>query len=347
MSDVFVQPSGQDDNLGDSALRRAMLDALRQQQLRLHIYLPNQSADYLAGLSLRAEDVLYGRRADWLAAARGLQHPVLALNAGEVKLHGDGRYPSRHVSREVRHYFPSGGITIAAGMGFKLSDPRPRVVLDPAIRTAKLLSWRDEESRRIAGRGQVTPDWAFALGSSASDWRSRDSRRLLAVSLRFDRPWPTGAWARDVKSLARLTSSSIVTVAQVARDAPRAVRLADELGGQYIRTDTTRHDDVDRLVRSVYSQSVAVVSDRAHVLVIGASEGAYPVGSASNPDKIRRILAAAGLGVSAARHDDLESSVAALESRWIGLAESVNGARRSLSELAAAIGATIADHGGP
>ena len=176
-----------------------------------------------------------------------------------------------------------------------------------------------------------------------STWLSRDARPYLTVTLRFDRPWPVDTWFAEVRTFAELTGTSIATVAQVARDAPRAVRLAEALGGKYLVPPSTRHDDLDDHVRGIYARSLAVVSDRAHALIMGATEGAYPVGTSSDSQKIERILAAAGLGSLTGRHDTFAARVDGLDSELGGLANAIENTRGKLSALTARIAAALAD----
>lgn len=342
MTDVFVHLSGQDDNLGDSILRKALLGALRTPGIRAHVRLSMQTSDYVAGLGLDDADALYSDRSHWLAAARGATRPVFVLNAGEINLTRGTTYPNALTVSEARNVVGRRGILIGAGMGVRSPDEALGAKFDPLIRNATVLSWRDHASRDAAGTGIVRPDWAFALGSDTAHWRERSARPWLAVTLRFDRPEPDGQWLRAVRSLASRTGTSVVTVAQVARDAPRAVRLAEALDGRYLMAESTRHDIVERHVRSTYAKSVAVVSDRAHALVVGATEGAYPVGSAADAGKIARILGAAGLGTWTGTHEGLSGRVDNLPSTESGLAPAVDESRAQLAELTGRIQAAIA-----
>lgn len=342
MREVFVQPSGQDDNLGDSALRQALLQAVRSDGVRLNVHLDGQTSDYLAGLPLTADDLFYPRRADWLEAARKSSRPVLVLNAGEINLQRKRRFPQAERAAEMREILSQGGAVIAAGLGLRRPPLDGTPVVERVLREARVLSWRDEGSRRAAGCGQVAPDWAFALGPQPSDWRPQDERRFIAVTLRFDRPWPGAEWLRNVRSLAKRTNTSVVTVAQVARDAPRAVQLADALGGHYAMSPSTRHDELDRHVRSVYADSHIVISDRAHALIIGATEGARPLGTASDPQKIERILDAAGLAALTGHHDALAERAARSEQMSGALVSAIEGSRSRLGRLAAQMRTIIA-----
>lgn len=341
MQDVFVQPSGQDDNLGDSALRAGLLDALRVDGIRLHVHLEGQSSDYLAGMPLRASDTLYPKRREWLEAARQARRPVFVVNAGEINPQADLLYPNAKRVAELRGVVARGGVVIAAGIGLKDPAIAAKVRFDDVLRDAAVMSWRDDGSRDAVGFGDVAPDWAFALGPDTAAWVASESRDQIAVTLRFDRPWPDDDWFAAVRGLASRTGSRIVTVAQVARDAPRAVQLADVLGGEYLIAPSMRHDDLDVHVRSAYSRALVVVSDRAHALIMGATEGAYPLGTAADPQKIRRLLDTAGIGDLTGHYDGLADRAARLESVLPELGGAVDAARSSLSALTERIHAAI------
>jgi hypothetical protein len=234
-----------------------------------------------------------------------------------------------------------GGVVIAAGVGLKDPALAATVQFDRALREASVMSWRDHASRDAAGFGDVAPDWAFTLGSESSTWSGREARRFVAVTLRFDRPWPEERWFNAVRALASRHDATIVTVAQVARDAPLAVRLAEALGGIYLVARSTCHDDLDTHVRSVYAQSLAVVSDRAHALIMGATEGAYPLGTAADPQKIKRLLDTAGVGALTGHHDGFAERAAGVEAQLPGLPAAIGQARGQLSDLTARIQAVL------
>jgi polysaccharide pyruvyl transferase WcaK-like protein len=341
VQDVFVHPAGQDDNLGDSALRVGLLEALRSDSTRLHVHLEGQSSDYLTGVPLSRGDAFYPMRRPWLDATAKTANPVFVFNAGEINPQPDLLFPNPRRAAELSAVVERGGMVIAAGIGLKDPSVAARVVFEPALRHAAVVSWRDQASRDAAGFGDVAPDWAFALGSRTSNWAGADARPLIAVTLRFDRPWPEDRWFDAVRTLAARSNKQIVTVAQVARDAPLAVRLAEKLGGEYLVARSTRHDHLDAHVRSVYGSSVAVVSDRAHALIMGATEGAYPIGTAADPQKIKRLLDTAGVGALTGYHDGLADRAAELESVLPGLAEAITADRLALRALTARIHAAM------
>lgn len=340
VQEVFVDLGGQDDNLGDSALRAAYLEAARSDECRFHVFLGQPTADYVSGLPLLATDQVYFDRSAWAAASSAAHRPVHLFNAGEINpLRGVFPYPDR--AAELLRVIDAGGALIVAGIGLRNPRATSSVDFHSVFRGAAVVSWRDQPSRDAVGFGEVAPDWAFSLGGDTSDWAGKEARPFVAVTLRFDRRWPESSWMEAVQRFAADTSTRIVTVAQVARDAPRAVRLAEALGGEYLVAPSTAHADLDSHVRAVYGQSLAVVSDRAHGLVMGATEGAYPVGSSADPEKISRMLRVVGLDELTGHYDQLSELTPLLESRLPGLAPAIDAARATTSQLGQRIRAVL------
>lgn len=337
---VFAHLSGQDDNLGDSALRVAYLDALRGPGRHVHVYLGAPTTDYAAAFRLTPDVTVYEHRADWMRVERTTRRPVHAFNAGEINPR-PGVYPDPRRAAECARVLDADGALIMAGIGLKSAEDVSSVTFDAAMRDASVMSWRDRGSRDAAGFGDFVPDWAFALGTPAEMWAPREERGLLAVTMRFDRPWPSAAWLAEVCALANQTETRIITIAQVARDAPRAVRLAAALGGEYLVPPSMRHDDLEAYVRGVYRQAIAVVSDRAHGLIIGATEGAFPIGSATDPQKIARLLSAVDLGDLVGRQDELADFSVKFDAHITALAPRIVAARAAIGELEARIHAAI------
>jgi hypothetical protein len=334
MRDIFIHPSGQDDNLGDSALRAGLIRLLSADDLTFHICLDGQSSDYQSGIPIRRRDKVYQSRRQWWAASRRVKDAVFVVNAGEINPTPELPYPHPARVAELESIVRGGGSVIVAGIGVKDPATASRVVFSQSFEDARVMSWRDEGSRDAAGFGSVAPDWAFALGAETSSWAPLRSRDYLSLTLRFDRPWPGDRWIDAVKALGDRLGARIVTVAQVARDAPMAVRLAEATGGQYLVPSSMRHDDLEAYVRAAFARSKAVVSDRAHALIIGATEGAYPLGTAADPQKIERLLNTAGIGTLTGHHDEFEVRSERLEAEYAGLATAVDQARKDLGGLA-------------
>lgn len=117
---------------------------------------------------------------------------------------------------------------------------------------------------------------------------------------------------RNLRALAETLGLSIVAVAQIRRDGPLAVELADELGGEALEWDGPDHAAQEAKLRSVYRRSRLVVSDRLHAAVIGLTEGALPLVLADSPTaKASRTLEA--VGIVGASVDERLPDAAAIE----------------------------------
>lgn len=342
---VAVHLSGQDDNLGDSILRAGLLQSLRGRNRRIHILVRdqsgnNQTSDYMSGLTLKDTDVVHDTRASWIQSTFNAVRPVFVLNAGEINPRANS-YPGKTALKELKQIRAQQGVTIAAGVGIKDPNSITADTFAPAFETLDLMSWRDFGSREAAGFGEVNPDWAFALGTPTKYWQPITSRPYLSVTLRFDRPYPDQRWLSAVQYLAQQTNTRVVTFAQVGRDAPRAVRLASDLNGEYFGAPSFSHDALDDHVRSLFAQSLAVVTDRAHGLIIGATEGAYPIGSGSDPQKIVRLLETVGLGSLVGRYQDLATFGERLDDNLAQLTPAIDQARNDLARLRVRIQALL------
>nr|WP_241740253.1 MULTISPECIES: hypothetical protein [Microbacterium] len=321
-------------------MRVAYLDALRGPGRHVHVYLGEATSDFTTGFVSAPDVTYYDRRADWTATEDATTRPVHAFNAGEINPRPGG-FPVARRSAECARVLASGGALIFAGIGIKSVGALKDVVFDSVMRRASVMSWRDQGSRDAAGFGDFAPDWAYSLGAPVEAWTPAGERPLLSVTLRFDRPWPGDAWLSAVRAFAATTGTRVVTVAQVARDAPRAVRLAEALGGDYLMPPSMRHIDLDAHVRTVFGQSLAVISDRAHGLIIGATEGAYPIGSGSDPQKISRLLTAAGLGGLVGRYDEFAEFADRFEAHVSSLSPAIRAARADVADLTGRIRAAM------
>lgn len=289
---------GQNDNIGDSTLRRALLEAIRAEHRTLHVAVPRSTPEYINGLSLSPSDRVYVSAKDWRASLVSSRRPSLVLNAGQTNPPITYR-PDTRVSILVRR---RGGVVLHTGVGIKTPTARPITLLrQPTLLLSNLVYWRDQVSRDCGGIGHVAPDWAFALGTPAADWIPRDQRKTLVVTLRGDRDPPPDDWFERVRQLSADHDLSIVALAQVGLDFNRACFLADRLNAPLLPWP----GDLEvayRSVRAVYAKARAVISDRVHALILGATEGALPLGSTQLPEKALRTLQPAGLDGGTTTH---------------------------------------------
>lgn len=298
MRPIFVIATGQDDNLGDSLLRRGYLRALRSAGT-LHIGLAGSSDDYIAGLGIEPTDVVHRTRRSWelglLRAISTRAKPILALNAGEARVTAGHEYVGRRMWLLARAVSLGGGAVVQAGLGVREgAAARPSDRLRRFLAASDLVTWRDAESARAGGIGSVQPDWAFRLELGAP----QAERDCVVVSMRGDRPLGSERWQSAVRRLADRHSLDVVVVSQVRRDEARARALVEAFGPR-AELDLWDHGDHDeRLSQLVerYASARIVVSDRLHALALGALCGAVPLGLATGTaEKLRRTLAPAGL----------------------------------------------------
>ncbi len=322
MTRILVSAEGQADNVGDSVLRRGLLDTLRAHG-HLVVRLADSTPDYVNGLRLSADDEVITSQALWrqavMAAAR--QGDVLAHNAGEALLERGWALGYARMAPVLTLARLRGGHALHLGYGMRAPNALWGAVVRAALAPCDLVTWRDDASRRWVGSGATAPDWAYAAGptsptgdapgTSVADLPS-PGRDLLAVSLRGDRELPSDAWAATVRSIAADRRLTIAVAPQVGRDRARAAELATRLGGTLVDDEDWSHDAVEARVRAVYRRAAAVVSDRLHAVVMGHTEGAVPVGLGRSVSKIARTLATVGLAHAAIPDGDARDMIPAV-----------------------------------
>lgn len=341
MKSLFVEVIGQHDNVGDSLLRRGMLDSIRHPKVELHVQV-GPLDDYVTGLGLRDEDVIYRDRARWVAALgedRGLGRSSFLANAGEAIAVRGPRYLRPRVLRQLVSLRRRGGALLHTGVGVRDLETRRWLAKMSALRYFDLVTWRDAPSRDYAGIGEVQPDWGFATGPSTIE--SDSGRDVLAVSVRGDREGPSDEWIAAVRELAGGLGLRIVTFSQVVRDSELAAELGRRLDADdVILWGSTNHAMQEARVRALFRQSTGVISDRVHGLIVGATEGAYPIGLPPRPNpKSQRTLAPVGFPLHVPAIQGLTASIDQLgESDLLGAAaRATETARRKLSSRAAQI----------
>ena len=301
---IFIPARGQYSNVGDILLRRELLDWARECG-PLHVYLGWSPPGYAEGLRLQPGDVRYRSFIHWYFvalwhASRGTASYV--FKPGEIQLTLAGM--KEHVSMlpVIGLVRARGGAFARNGVGTRNFAPVPRLLIWPSIALSNLSVWRDSETARYLGRGEVMPDLAFGEISQLPNRRppgQTDAPRLLIVSLRSDlgeRPYPGEEWIAAVRSFALTHSFTIQTVTQVHVDDDRNRRLAHMLGAEFLGWDGTDHHLHEAQLRELYHRSAMVISDRLHVLVAAITEGAIPVALLlDTSDKIDRHFATAGM----------------------------------------------------
>ena len=163
-----MDAGGQHDNVGDSVLRRAYVQALRPiGQLEV---LAVDPPDYLPGLDLQPQDVVYPERQPWLRAARSalLRGGIcFAYNCGELwePPATEQRQPTAEQAIAWLNRL-RGGAVVMAGNSVRWDLALAKTLGPGNARSSSVLSWRDQCSATEFGAGETNPDWAFALGAT-------------------------------------------------------------------------------------------------------------------------------------------------------------------------------------
>jgi hypothetical protein len=340
VANVFLSVAGQNDNLGDSVLRRGFLDSFRAPSVeQMHVLVGGNDGGYLSAVGLTGTEVLHRTRASW---ERSLDRSILrnrthqGFNAGEVqitsaKAHLGWRTLSRLTVARLRS-----GSGIHVGVGIRAPGSGSTRAVRAALRACTTVSWRDEKSRATIGVGSVHPDWAFgepARGVMAP-------RERVVVTLRDDREFPSPDWIGLVSRYADSVECGITVFSQVVRDNERATELAARFGSgtEALTWNGGTHADWEVVARDLYARAHSVVSDRLHALVIGLTEGAVPIGmTMGSAEKLQRTLAPAGLGEFAFALSEVEGDpsarLSALGARSSDVAAAAVTARREVDRL--------------
>lgn len=346
---TFVSLTGPAGNLGDALIRRGTLDWARGTSDELVIYTGEAPDVWLRQLGVPSGTrVLRSKRSVprwlWLIASAPTR-PVLVFEAGEVPL------DRGNVLREL--VFLAETVVVRLKRGVVVRPPRGiRAPTDPAAwlhsraaRMSQIALWRDEASAAAVGGRTVVPDIGFAAGVRPG--QAWPDRRELIVSLRGARPMPGESWFEAVRAMAADEGLRIRTVVQVREDEQRARELAEALGGEFEPWGDTDPVAQEELLRDRYAGARLVISDRMHVLVVAALQGAVPAELVPAPTrKISDAFATIGL-------DDISLDASASDAvamrgflrtqlgRADAVRERMRGAERWLTDVEAYVRATI------
>lgn len=291
-SPVFVCLTGDYPNIGDALIRRRSLVWARPGAAPINAFVGRAPDIWCKQIGIQGNDTVF-RQADlfsWLIrlaiAPRG---SVLVLEPGEVDLRKNQYKWEMLVLIFTLLIWLRGGTVVRP----------PRAVRDPSrflakvheigVRVSKFSYWRDKESLRLIGHGQVAPDIGFSEPKYGNEMGDRP---YFTVSLRGLRETPSEEWFQAVQSIATSHHLSIVIVSQVRQDEARSKELGERLGA--VVHNFEDRDDLthETFLRTIYSRSLVVLSDRLHVLILAALGGAVPCEMVPQPsNKIQRHFA--------------------------------------------------------
>lgn len=307
---AFVSLGGQDDNLGDSVLRRGLLGSLQSPAVELHVFVGRHSQDYLSGLGLDGTEYLYRDYNSWRRGAitSALTRRTLYVhNAGEIQLNSARARNALFELAVVLLTRARGIRPVLVGVGVRNPQDAVPWAVRAATTNCRPLVWRDEESLTAVGVGEVGPDWAFGLRSAPEE----SDRPYVAIGMRFDRPRLTAPSLARIDAEIRESGLTPLVVSQVRRDVGPNQEIASQLGCEHITwAGDADHAAQEKVVRAAYRRCAAVVSDRLHALIIGGTEGAAVLPLVTSPDrKLGRTLKAGGLQVPIVLAADGESDI--------------------------------------
>lgn len=338
MRRIYVRGTGQEDNIGDVILRRAFFDELSRAG-QLHILLGEASADFIDSLRLRASDVVYRdadtwRRSAYRSVLRGRTWWV--DKPGELLLQEDIYKGQRRLLPLILAIRVRGGRALRLGVGQR--KPNSAVIgrFRRLYRLSSMVAWRDVASREHFGFGEVMPDWGFLPGSPDDANR----RHRLVVSYRGDRQPLSEETAAAIRAFAERNGLTVTVITQVARDSERSKQLHRDLGGDLLDWEVVAdHAAQEDRLREIYLETAVALSDRLHVLIVAATEGAVPVNLVAEPDaKVGRHFDAIGYTAMTVASGGMatEQLIDALErqaARSAEITERVDAARRRIREI--------------
>lgn len=277
---VFMSVSAQYDNLGDIVIRDAAVALLSGSGRKFFIYSGVMPEDYLQAFTFPEGTKLTNSKKEF---ASGLlrsvfsRHADLVFAPGPLVLRNDAKTVLKSFARLgltalVRMF---GGKVYALGIGWagrnRFAEPIERL----RVRISNRYICRDTASVNLLGnKVELLPDLGFYRFQTQPD----RERRIVAISLRYDKSWPEAFMARLLDSC-RSKGLEPVFLTQVARDHTQHERLANSFDARHIgwADGVAGHRNQLTKVNEIYAQSSAVVSDRLHALVLGMNNGARPV----------------------------------------------------------------------
>lgn len=167
----------------------------------------------------------------------------------------------------------SGGEVWSVGRSYRGKNIVARLLEQMQLAVASKYYVRDVESQAIVGtKAIVKPDMAF----SDDAINVQESRTYIAVSLR-NYSDATFGQLQMLHSFAQANGLELVLVTQVKFDEQVHARLAARLGCPHLAWGSRSHSEQLTEVCKIYAQSVAVVSNRLHSLILGLRCGSMAI----------------------------------------------------------------------
>lgn len=291
---MFFSLVAQHDNLGDLVIRKVAFDLLRVHCDNAQVLTEGVPQDFVDAFEFGPDDTLHSTRASfraalvakavkgraWLILSPGPQHVAPGLR-GYLSV-------SAGVARNAVMRSSGNRVSALGRSVLGVSNPRHLRVERVGVAATNEFIARDHPSVEMLRSRKVSwaPDVAFA--SSQREVNVTAARDYIAFSFRSDsRPDEAGLGA--ALEVCRDRGLTPVFVSQVARDDPQHASYASEYGVDAFLWGNRSHADQLSLVRKVYDRCVATVSNRLHVLILGATAGASPIVFSDSPNDKARI----------------------------------------------------------
>jgi polysaccharide pyruvyl transferase WcaK-like protein len=166
----------------------------------------------------------------------------------------------------------------------------------------------------------------------------------MALTTRWDRDVLAPEKIRLLRQLADSRGLEIQVYSQVRRDRGHMEKLAHLLhpGREPILFGIETHAEWEAAVRALHRECAVVVSDRLHALIVGATEGAIPLGmSNQTTEKVVRTLEPAGFAIPLEAADAMNRYLdeCLADDDWV--VRRVDAARTTLDDVRAGLRAVV------
>jgi hypothetical protein len=273
---------GQLTNVGDTLHRSVLIEWLSSDN-KLHLYVGAADSSFLSGLYVNNKCVFYKNFLVWyFCAIFRAKKSAFFYNPGEI---------TGSVSRFLKEttlwplfivYKIFGSAILKVGIDVRGSGKISSMLYKLSNLFTNISFYRTLDSYDRFGRGEVIPDLGFYRLSAFNDENSCE-RKYICISMRADKP----LWSKDVFSkiveFSHLEKLDIYVVVQVKSDNVSARQIASQFSklGWDINicfwNDDASHAEQEKMVNEIYKKSVLVISDRLHVLIASANNGAVPL----------------------------------------------------------------------
>lgn len=289
---AFCSISAQPDNLGDIAIRQALVDLVEGSGTALCIYTGRMPASYLQAFDLPPTARVITSQRSFLLAFLGAclrRRAHLIFAPGPFAARGGVNLLKSIASlANVLAARASGGAVVSLGRAIRGSNRSDLAVLRITIKAMNLFVARDSLTSSVVGLPvEMAPDLALR---DVAEPVAGSPRRYVVLSLRGDRP-ANHRLVEQVVSETRAAGLVPIFVTQVRRDETNHRELADQYGAELCSWTSESHSEQFDRIEAVYREAHTVFSDRLHAIIFGLRHFALPIAlKHSDADKITPTL---------------------------------------------------------